>query len=422
MKTLTTLALLTLASVLMLGSGAARANGFYIQEMSAAGMAQGGALVAAGGRPTSQFQNAANLSFSPGGHVELSGTTYFLKGSYENPAGDVTHSTTPTLFVPYFFGSYQINDWLAVGLSEFTAFGLASQWPSGWEGRTVAIESSLQTFTLNPNISFGPFKGFAIGAGFSAMHGAFRIFRGLNLGQPAPGDAAANTVDLRGAAWGFGANVGLMYQPADWVRLGVAYRSGIKISAEDGSADFDVGKAFSSRFPDQRFKGALALPHVIFTGVRFWPREDLSIELDLQWVQWSSYDTLRFELSEGLELGPDSKQMALEEEKGWHDAIQLRLGGEWVGFDEHLAVRLGFLWDQNPVPDWSLDPSLPDTQRLMPCFGLGTQWAGVYVDLAYMPVFGLTRTVDAESGAPMAGTYKAMTHDITFTLGYHWGQ
>ena len=414
------LARVVLAVLALLGAGAARANGFYVQEMSAAVMAQGGAVVAAGGKPTSQYQNAANLSFSPGGHVEFSGTTYAIRGSYENPAGQTTNGTTPTLFVPYFAGSYRITDWLAVGLAEFTAFGLKSRWPSDWEGRSVAIESSLQTFTLNPNVSFGPFKGFAVALGFSAVHGSFRIFRGLNLGLAAPGDTAANTVDLRGAAWGFGGNVGLMYQPTDWVRLGVAYRSAVTISATNGTADFDVGKAFAARFPDQRFKGSLTLPHVVFAGARFWPGANVSLELDVQWVQWSSYDTLRFELSKGLELGPASRQMVLSETKAWNDAIQLRVGGEWTGLDDHLAVRAGFLWDQNPVPDHTLDPSLPDTQRVMPCVGLGTQWWGAYVDLAYMPVFALKRTVDADSGAPMAGTYRAMTHDFTFTVGYHW--
>lgn len=420
MRKHTTILGLAAATALLLGTGEARANGFYIQEMSGSGLAQAGALVAAGGKPSSQFQNAANLSFADGGYVEFSGTTYFLKGSYENLSGDVTKPTTPPQFVPYFFGSYRINDWLAVGLAEFTSFGLTMKWPSNWEGRTLAIESGLQTFTLNPNISFGPFKGFAIAAGFDAMYGSFRIFRGMNLGQPAPGDTAANTVDLRGNGWGFGANVGLMYQPADWVRLGVAYRSGIKINAKNGTADFDVGKAFASRFPDQNFKGSLSLPHVVFGGARFWPRKDLSLELDVQWVQWSSYNKLKFDLSKGLVLGPGRMQTALEETKAWKDAIQLRLGMEWVGLQDHLAIRGGFLWDQNPIPDKSLDPTLPDTQRLMPCIGVGTQWSGFYLDLAYMPVFGLKRKLSADSGAPMAGTYTTLTHDITFTIGYHW--
>lgn len=408
------------AASMLLWTARAGANGFYIQEMSAAMMAQGGAVVAAGGRPANQFQNAANLSFLNGLHVEFSGTTYVIKGSHESTTGGVTRPSTPPLFVPYVFASYRVNDWLAVGLSEFTAFGLKMQWPEDWEGRTLAIESALETFTINPNVSFGPFDGFAVAVGFDAMHGSFRILRGLNLGQPAPGDTARNTVDLRGRAWGFGANVGLMYQPADWVRIGVAYRSGIRISADDGTVDFDVGKAFSSRFPDQRFSGSLTLPHVVFAGARFWPRKDLSIELDVQWVQWSSYDTLRFELSRGLVLGPGANQMVLEEQKAWNDAIQLRLGAEWMGLDDHLAVRAGFLWDQNPVPDATLDPSLPDTERLMPTIGVGTQWYGVYLDVAYMPVFGLKRTARTAAGAPLGGTYSTMTHDFTFTVGYHW--
>lgn len=424
MRKTTTILALAAAATLLLGAGTAQANGFYIQEMSGAVTGQAGAVVAAGGKPTSQYQNAANLSFADGMYLEFSGTTYFLGGAYENPAGQKTKGVTPPVFVPYLFGSYRVNDWLAVGLAEFTAFGLKNRWPSDWEGRTLAIESALETFTLNPNLSFGPFKGFAIAVGFDAMHGSFRILRGLNLGQPsavtAEGESPANTVDLRGAAWGFGANVGLMYQPADWVRIGVAYRSGIKIQANKGTVDFDVDKAFASRFPDQNFKGSLTLPHVVMGGVRFFPRKDLALELDVQWVQWSSYNELKFQLSEGLVLGPGAKQMVLGDKKSWKDAVQLRIGLEWEGLNKHLAVRAGFLWDQNPVPDNTIEPSLPDTQRLMPCFGIGTQWSGVYIDVAYMPVFGLKRTVKADSGAPMAGTYTNVTHDIVFTLGYHW--
>jgi long-chain fatty acid transport protein len=420
MRTHATILGLAAAAILALGAAPARANGFYIQEMSAAGMGQAGAVVAAGGRPSTQFANAANLSFTTGGSVELTGTTYFLHGNYQNPLGQKTYTEIPPVFVPYFFGSYRVNDWLAVGLAEFTAFGLKMAWPEDWEGRTLAIQSALTTFTINPNLSFGPFKGFAVAVGFNAMQGSFQIVQGLNLGQAGPGDPAKNTVDLRGSAWGYGVNVGLMYQPAAWVRMGVAYRSGITIKANDGTVDFDVSRAFASRFPDQRFKGSLSLPHVVFGGVRFWPRKDLSLELDAQWVQWSSYNRLKFDLSKGLVLGPGARQMSLEQTKSWNDAVQVRIGLEWVGLNDHLAVRAGFLWDQNPVPDSTVDPSLPDSERLMPCISLGTQWSGFYVDVAYMPVFGLKRTARISDGAPMGGTYTNLSHDFTFTVGYHW--
>ena len=406
--------------LLVLAPSLAGANGFYIPEMSAAGTGQAGALVAAGGRPSTQFQNAANLSFSRGLQLEFTGTTYFIHGSYENPQGQKTTNATPPIFVPYFFASYKVNDWLAVGVGEFTAFGLKSVWPSDWEGRTVAIESGLQTFNINPNLSFGPIHGFAIAVGFNAVHGSFRVLQGLNLGQPAPGDTAANTVDLRGSAWGYGVNLGVSYQPAPWVRLGLAWRSGIRISASNGTVDFDVGKAFQGQFPDQHFRGKLDLPNIVMGGVRFWPRKDLSLELDAQWVQWSSYDRLEFRLSEGIIVGPGQRQMSLSTEKKWKDTVQLRLGMEWVGLNDHLAVRAGFLWDQNPVPDSTVDPSLPDNHRLMPCISLGTQWSGVYLDLAYMPVFNLPRKARTSDGAPMGGTFRNLTNDIIFTVGYHW--
>jgi long-chain fatty acid transport protein len=402
------------------GARSALANGFFIQEMSAAGMGQAGALVAAGERASTQFQNAANLAVIPGFNVELTGTIYFPTGWYESPRGDRTSPSSTPIFVPYFFASYKINDWLAVGLAEFTDFGLSIGWPENWEGRHVAIESGIQSFTLNPNVAFGPFRGLSFAVGFNAKYAAVNIRRGLTLGQDPPGSTAANTVEIGGDAWGFGANVGLLYQPVDWVRLGVAYRSGMRISARGGKMDFDVNKAWASRFPDQTFDIDIDLPHVLFAGVRFWPMKNLSMELDVQWVQWSAYDNLEFRLDKGLVLGPDAVQKTMIERKDYKDAFQVRLGGEYKFYNDHFALRMGFLWDQNPAPEHTVDPTLPDSERLIPTISFGTQWSGFFVDVGYMPVFGLKRKVRAESGNPFPGTYQMITHDLSITVGYHF--
>jgi hypothetical protein len=55
---------------------------------------------------------------------------------------------------------------------------------------------------------------------------------------------------------------------------------------------------------------------------------------------------------------------------------------------------------------------------VMPCVGLGMAWRGLHLDLGYMAVIFLDRTVSRESGAPLPGTYVNLTHDVTFTLGY----
>lgn len=401
----------------------ALANGFFIQEMSGDGMAQGGAVVAAGNKPSSLFQNAANLSFLDDMRFELVGTLYIPTGYYENPQGERTDVRTVPIAVPHFFWSWKINDWLAFGLGEFVDFGLAIHWPKDWEGDHIVTDAGLTSFTINPNVSFGPFHGFAIAAGFDAKWGAVDIRRRLTLGmEPAVPEGMSgyeNEVHLGGDTWGFGGNLGLMYQPADWLRFGAGYRSGITMNMDNGKADFSVSPPFDQRFPDQDFKATINLPHLISSGVRFWPMETLSFELDFWYTMWSSYDKLEFEFEEGLEVAPDKRQYVQVEEKNYRDFIQVRLGGEWW-FIEHFAVRAGIMLDGNVVPDDTLDPMLPDSHRINSCLGIGTEWYGFHADIAYMLVYPLPRDVSDNEKTPLPGKYKFATHDVTLGIGYRF--
>lgn len=411
-----------LAAAMSMTSIGASANGFYIQEMTAPGLGQAGAMVAAGQGPANQYWNAANLAYSKGFWFEAGLTTFIPISWYRNDVTGVkTYASDAPQPVPAVFASYRINDWLTVGIAEFTNFGLAINWPQDWEGNHKIISSSMQTFTINPNIAFGPFKGFSIGVGFDAMYGNFKIKKALTLGlDDRPGNPL-NLINLSGEAWGFGANIGLMYQPVKWVRIGASYRTAIKIAADSGYVDFDVSEPWAARFKDQRFSAEINLPHIVFLGVRFFPIKGFSIELDAQWIQWSTWDTLKFKLSEGIALGPTGRQNELSEVSKYHDAWQVRIGGEYKFFKNHFAVRAGFLWDQNPASAQYLSPMLPDSNRVMPCISFGTEWAGFFIDVAYMPVFTLQRTVTWEGdGNNFPGTYKNITHDLTVSLGYHF--
>ncbi len=413
---------IVLAAALTVVAADAGANGFYIQEMTASGLGQANATVAGGAGPANQYTNAANLVYSNGFWIEGAITLFNPVGYYQNDVTGVrTKFADDPQPVPSVFASYKINDWVAVGLAEFTNFGLAINWPEDWEGNHKIISSSMQTFTINPNIAFGPFKGFSISLGFDAMYGNFEIRKALTLGLSPASSTGLNTINLSGESWGFGANIGLMYQPADWVRIGAGYRTGIKISADSGYVDFDVSDPWAARFKDQRFSADINLPHIVFLGVRFMPLKGLSLELDAQWIQWSCWDKLTFKLSEGISLGPDANQMELAEVSNYHDAWQIRLGGEYKFFNNHFTARLGFLWDQNPASSQYLSPMLPDSERVMPTVGFGTEWAGFFVDLAYMPVFTLKRTVTwADDLNDFPGTYQSVTHVVVASLGYHF--
>lgn len=421
-----------LLSLLLIG-GDAFGNAFFLQEMSGDGVGQAAATVAGGRRPSSMFQNAANIAHLEGGFVEASGTLFFPDASFTSAAGKKTKGSSDPIFAPQFFFSYKLPmvPWLTFGFGEFVDFGLTIKWPKDWEGGYLVTEAGLESITLNPNVAFGPFfgdtfkgGGLSVAVGYDAKWGAVNIKRKLTMGtmQRAGEDPAANTVHLGGDTWGHGVNVGLIFKPLKWMSFGAAYRSAITMHLNNGRADFDVNDAFASRFPDQGFKAKITLPHLISTGVRFWPVEDLSIELDCWVTLWSSYDKLVFKFSEGLEQSPNVKIKRQVEKKNYHDAIQLRLGAEYLfpQLDHHLAARLGLMWDGNVVPDETVDPMLPDNHRVNFAAGLGTEWFGFYFDVGYMLVYFLDRDVSNVAANPLPGKYKVITHVLTGTLGYHW--
>ena len=397
----------------------AYANAFFIQENSGDVMAQGGAVAAGGSTPASMFQNAANLSFIEDLHFQVNATVYIPKGSFKSKeTGETTEVQTGPQTVPAFFASWKINDWLAVGIAEFTAFGLSIDWPKNWEGKEIVTEAGINTFTINPNISFGPFHGFAVAAGFDALWGEISIKRDLQLGMDPLGEkGASSNVHLFGRAWGFGGNIGVMYQPAEWVRMGMHYRSAMKISLEEGKADFNPNSAFASWFPDQKFKADITLPHLFVAGARFWPTENIGIELDVWGTFWSTYDKLKFKFDKGL--GDNNNEKVQEEDKNYMDTYQLRIGAEWK-FLDHYALRGGWMIDANPIPDDTLDPMLPDNNRINTCIGFGTEWYGFYADLAYMFVYLIPRDVSNVDNNPIPGKYTAYTHVLTFSVGYHF--
>ena len=411
----------TLSLWMVLFCNSAWANGFFIQEMSGSGMAQAGAVVAAGDKPSNAFQNAANIAFIEGLHFELAGTTYIPTGTLEPATGGKENVGSDPIFVPHFFSSWKINDWLAVGVAEFTEFGLSTTWPDGWEGAHLVERSGLNSFTINPNVAFGPFEGFVVAVGFDAKWGQVDIKRSLTLGlNPAGSEDISNRVRMVGSTWGFGGNLGLMYQPAEWVRIGAAYRSTIKMKMTDGKADFTVVPQFASRFPDQNFDADIDLPHLVSAGVRFWPFEGFSVELDAWYTVWSVYDKLVFNFDKGLVLGPNKVLTTQTEVKDYHDAVQVRLGAEYKFYDDHLAVRGGFLYDGNPAPDDTVDPMMPDSDRIMPTIGFGAEWYGFYVDLGYMPVISLPRDVSDNEDNPLPAKFAFVTHDFSFSIGYHF--
>ena len=97
-----------------------------------------------------------------------------------------------------------------------------------------------------------------------------------------------------------------------------------------------------------------------------------------------------------------------------------RLGGAYQIDD--LTLRAGLAYDISPVPDRTVDATLPDNDRLIWTLGAGYSFGMLRVDLAYMNlwVFGRELPTEGENvpvnSAP--GTYDGgFVHLLSASVG-----
>jgi len=422
-RTLVIVCALVVFSVIAI-EGKASAAFLLLQDFSGETTGQAGAVTAAGGRPSTTYANAANLSFIDGMNFELGTTIYIPSATFTDSTGKTTDSEVKAKIAPNFFSSLKATDWLTFGLAAFPNFGKILAWPEDWDGAHVVIRNDVGSMTINPNVAFGPFHGFAVAVGFDATWAELKYSRSLTVGtNPIGEEDVKNQAALEGQAWAYSFNAGVGYQPVEWVRLGLAYRMGYDLDFE-GVFDFDTNSNWAWRFPDQDFDTTLTMPHQVSFGARFWPIETFSIEMDVWYYSWSDYESQTINMDPGLYEGPGYQRTVDDTPQNLTDGFLISIGSEWW-FHEYVAGRLGMGYDHNVTPDETVSPVVPDGSRLQFAGGIGVEYKGFYADIAYKFEYMLARTVeDAQSRENttvfMNGDYQLHKHALSFSLGYHF--
>lgn len=378
------------------------ANGFFLYEVSPTSIAQGGATLAAGSEPAAVFVNPASITRLNGFNFSLNLNMYLSDSEFTGESSKKTTTADTGFFpTPSFFATYKAHKWVSAGIGTYAVYGLGISWPEKWEGYHLVKSSELQSYSIQPSIALGPFYGFSIGAGFDVVLGAVTVQQGIPFG-----DGVYAKMKLGGQTIGYGNNVGIFYEPTKWIRVGAHYRSQVVMKLDDGKVDFDdVPASFASTMKDQKVKTGLILPQVVGIGVRATPIENLEIELDVNEIYWSSYKRLTFEFEDAA--------LNQVQEKKWEDAPQFRLGAQYKF--KKWDFRAGLIYDVSSIPDETLDPMLPDNARIDYCIGAGYSFGKFRLDVSYMFVNILERTVSGDKN-PFPGTYDAAVN--SFALGF----
>jgi len=407
------------AAFLFVFSVQALAGGFQINEHSARAMAMAGAFAGLANDPSAIYFNPAGLTQVQGTHLLFGSTLISPKASFRGPAPDVTEYTMQSqVFTPInFYFTHQFSDRFVVGLSLNNQYGLGTKWDNDWVGKYLAVDTELRTFFVTAVFSYKLTDALSISVGPIYTFGDVRIERYNSL-APFSGDVY---VKLKGDATAWGLTGGIFYKPDKSFSVGISYRSQVKFDF-NGTAETEGAPAAlvnAGRIPKGDITASLTTPRNVTFGMAFMPTDKLTITGDLQYVGWSSYDELAVDFKD-----PNFSDLAAARHYG--DTFIHRLGVEY-NMSDAIDLRGGILYDNNPVKDVLVDPTLPDSDRWGFNVGLGLNLTKhLKFDLAYMFLRFDERTISnsqvsyTAGDTPFNGTYNSSAHLFGFNVSYQF--
>jgi len=382
-------------SMIFLYAASGHGAGFSIFEQGAAATGMAGAFTAHADDATAVFYNPAGITQLEGTHLSLGATFILPKADMQayNPYTDEWmdkkyKADDQTFIPPNFYFTHKVSDRLSLGFGYGAPYGLGMKWDNNddFPYAELVKEVNLHAHYLNPVVAVEFSERLAVALGLYYVISEVDYTRSLGLTNAGAESDGEVTLEGDNGSGDFGFNLGVHVR-SEAFRLGLTYRSEVDC-AYDGEADFTVPTGFEQLFPDQGGDTAITMPASASAGVAFFFSQSFSMEFDLNWMGWSSYDKLEidfetetFHPATGDPLVADVTQL-----KDWDDVFSYRLGARFMA-TEALAIYAGYLFDESPIPDKTLDPILPDSDRQSFQLGAGLNLGNLKIDASYMALF-----------------------------------
>ena len=437
------LSVMVMGATFGLMSTQAVASGYQFGSQSVSGQGTAHANGAEANDPSTIFANPAGLSRLDGTQIS-GGATLVVPHSEYTDNGSTNILGQPTgggnggsfapkaVAAPNFYLSHKVNDKINVGVGVFVPYGAKLDYGFDWAGRYALKSVNLQSFNINPSMSFKLDDRHSFGFGISAQYMDAKLQQmadattGINgrlqqLGFT-PAQIAAIGVkgdglaDVQGNDWGFGWNIGYMFQLNENTRFGLAYRSSIKQSLSGSStwtfnnvtnnalggviAKDSLGAIAKGKHPNASAKVDVTTPETASANFFHQLNPKWALMGDVTWVANSQMKNIAIQQS--TVNGTAQGDMVIHQ--NWRDTWRVSLGANYQYSDAWL-FRGGVAWEQSPLQsDKDRHPALPDSDRLW--LSLGANYKinkQSSVDVAYSFINFTNANVNYTDGCSPAG-------------------
>ena len=394
----------------VLASGQACAGGMLAYEVGTADVGLASAGYGA------RAQDASTVFTNPAGMTRLQGTQAQASGQllWANTRYSIGAGTSPLLgndnggyavgsggWFPGggAFFSYSVSPDLKLGFALAGNFGAPLKYDNDWAGRYYVQSTTMLGVSLLPSIAFKVNDRLSLGAGLNAMYGMYTNQVAINNVAPIFGDGRLKLDDR---TWGWGANLGLLYEIDEGTRIGLTWNSQVNLDFK-GPAKFSnlsprVAAALDSAgLLNSTIKVGIKVPQQVMASVFTQLDPQWALLGSVGWQQWSKFGAINIGVEDSSH--PVSLTTDIPFKDTWHVATgaQYRLSEPWL-------LNFGVAYDSGFQPDGStVSPLMPLNSAWR--FGLGGQkqlsktavWG-----LAAEYIYGGTLKTDLQSSAPVA--------------------
>jgi long-chain fatty acid transport protein len=423
------------AGLLALVSLGANAGGFALIEQSVSSM---GTAYANG---SSGIDDASTVFFNPasmtrlegknvtgGVHIIRSDVKFSGEGTYIDSLpfiggtqiqGKQHDDIGLTKAVPHGAYSQQYNDQFWFGVSVNGPFGLKTKYDDDWVGRYNAIESDLTTININPSLAYKVNQHVSVGAGVSALYADGKLTQAVDGGLVATGLGIPlspswvpgtpnydGTAKLTGNDWGYGFNLGVLLQPTDKTRIGIAYRSKVDLTIKGNVEVSDLPPPFlSTRNGKQNAKLDLTLPDSLSLSGLQQLTPQWTLMADITWTNWSKLNSLDIDIEDGSQSVTPLQ---------WEDTLRYALGVTYK-YNDTWLFRTGVAFDETPIPNKNLrTPRIPGENRTWLSLGANYKFdKQLSFDLGYAHLFVDDPKIDSTDAYDPSTGQTSGFHKVT---------
>lgn len=338
-----------------------QAAGFQVGEHSASGLGRAFAGEAA------IADNASVLARNPAAMTRFDNAAFSGAISGINPSIDVTDvgidqaskDIAPAQVVPAAYYISPINDQWAWGIAMFSNYGVTTDYPTDIRPGDLAGRTSLMSVNLNPNVAYRINDQWSVGAGLNLVYATAELERRVGA-LPLPGKQASDKlIHMDGKSFGYGWNVGGLYEYNQDNRFGLSYRNAV---------DLNFDGEFTSYFPTTTSTDAelgLVLPDIVeFSGFH---------QLNDQWAV--HYSWMRSMWSKFTELKATSNKCpagtCFEKKEDYNDNDRFAVGTTYT-LNSEWTLRAGMAFDEQAG---KATLSIPDTDRYWYSAGFTYQYS-----------------------------------------------